>query len=157
MRKSPQIAVNMWSVTTFRGGGMIHYALSLLRELTQLIHNELIVFFSQPGKRLIRNSIDARTVRCIELSYPGEIYDFRHLFDVLFFPGSWSGMNMLDRPLVHVIPDIQHKFYPENFSPDELAYRNEHYLHSALASAHPLQTARSFWGRGHITSWASKS
>jgi glycosyltransferase involved in cell wall biosynthesis len=136
MRKSPQIAVNMWSVTTLRGGGMIHYALSLLRELTQLIPNELIVFFSRPGKRLIQNSIDARTVRCIELSYPGEIYDFRHLFDVLFFPGSWSGMNMLDRPLVHVIPDIQHQFYPEYFSPDELAYRNEHYLHSALASTY---------------------
>ena len=76
----------------------------------------------------------ARTVRCIELTYPGEIYDFRHLFDVLFVPGSWSGANMLDRPLVHVIPDIQEQFYPENFSPDELAYRNEYDLYSALAS-----------------------
>ena len=134
MHKIPTIAVNMWSVTTNRAGGMTHYALSLLRELTQLIPGELIVFFWQPGKRFIQNSIDARKVRCIELGCPGEIYEFRHLFDVLFVPGSWSGVNMLDRPLVHVIPDIQEQFYPENFTLDEVAYRNEHYLHSALAS-----------------------
>lgn len=124
----------MWSVTTNRAGGMTHYALSLLRELTQLIPRDLIVFFSQPGKRLLQNLIGNQTVRCIELSHPAAVYDFRRLIDVLFVPGSWSGVNMLDRPLVHVIPDIQEQFYPENFSPDQLSYRNEHYLYSALAS-----------------------
>lgn len=96
MPTCPRIAVNMWSVRTTRCGGMIHYSLNLLRELTQLIPTELIVFFSHPGKRLTQNSIGNQAVRCVELSYPGEIYDFRHLFDVSSVPGNWSGINMLE-------------------------------------------------------------
>jgi glycosyltransferase involved in cell wall biosynthesis len=133
MAMRPRIAVNMWFVTP-RSGGMLHYALSLLREFTQFVPGRLIVFSSLLGRQLISELQSKETVTWIELSYPQAIYDFRHLFDVLFTPGCWNEINMLDRPLVHVLPDIQEQYYPENFSPEDLAYRNTCYFYSALAS-----------------------
>jgi glycosyltransferase involved in cell wall biosynthesis len=130
----PRIGFNMWPYTTTQTGGMAYYALSLLRELSGLIPKRIVVFFSKEGKVLLKKAGDFSGVQRVEINDPGDIYDHRELFDVLFCPYHWGGVNMLDYPFVHVIPDIQEQYYPEFFSEDELTARNFWYPYSALAS-----------------------
>ncbi|HTY23957.1 MAG TPA: glycosyltransferase family 1 protein [Desulfomonilaceae bacterium] len=134
MKTSLRIGFNMWTHSTTAGGGMVYYALSLLREFCRALPENLVLFYGTHGKDLVSTVKEIGRVRQIELKSPGEIYDNRLLFDVLFSPNPWGGVNMLDYPTVHVIPDIQEQYYPGFFSHDEFELRSTIFQHSAKAS-----------------------
>jgi len=134
MKTALRIGFNMWTHRTTAGGGMVYYALSMLRKFCRTIPENLVLFHGAHGRNLVSTVKEIGRVRRIELRSPGEIYDNRRLFDVLFSPNPWGGINMLDYPNVHVIPDIQEQYYPEFFSDDELDLRSTIFAHSARAS-----------------------
>lgn len=134
MSNKIRIAYNMWPFSSVRAGGMAYYALSLLREFCHFIPDQLLLTYGPHSTDLLNTLKSVKNVRSVLLKDPQEIYDFRSDFDVLFTPNIWSGANMLDYPLVHVIPDIQEEFYPEFFSDFELNARHIHHPLAAKAS-----------------------
>lgn len=113
---------------------MAYYALSMLREFSRMIPENVVLFHGAHGRDLVSSVKEIRNIRRMELRHPGQLYDERSSFDVLFTPTVWGGVNMLDYPTVHVIPDIQEKYYPEFFSEEERELRDTISGHAARAS-----------------------
>jgi glycosyltransferase involved in cell wall biosynthesis len=121
----------MWPIFSTRGGGMVYYALSLVREFLLMIPDRVVIFYGVHGQDLLSQIPDAKKIL---LHSPQDLFDNRDKFDVLFTPSWWGGVNMGDRPTVHVIPDIQEQYYPQFFSDEDLWLRSKYYRHSAKAS-----------------------
>ena len=134
MKARLRIGFNMWPFSTTQAGGMAYYALSMLREFCRMVPEDMVLFYGAHGKDLVATVKEIRNIRQVELKNPAELYDYRSVFDTLFTPTIWGGVNMSDCPTVHVIPDIQEKYYPEFFSAEELDLRDTIAGHAARAS-----------------------
>jgi glycosyltransferase involved in cell wall biosynthesis len=119
----PRIGFNLSLYRDTRSGGMLYYALNMLAQFARKVPERLTLFCGRHSKELIRSidGIDDISVR--EIAEAGRIFDYRQEFDVLFTPGYWGSIAMLDYPTVHVIPDIQEQYYPEFFAGAQLNRR----------------------------------
>jgi len=99
----------MWTHTNTQAGGMVYYALSMLREFCRMVPERMVLFHGAHGKELVSTVKEISGVRRIELKNPAELHEHRSLFDILFSPTVWGGVNMLDMPAVNVVLDIQEK------------------------------------------------
>ncbi|MGC8660442.1 MAG: glycosyltransferase family 4 protein [Desulfomonilaceae bacterium] len=113
---------------------MLYYALSLLCEFLKIIPDRLSVFCGEHNKDFIHGIHGIARAKNHLISVPGDIFDFRNEFDILFCPAFWGGANMLDFPIVHTIPDIQEQFFPDFFVPIDLESLATYHPYTAKAS-----------------------
>lgn len=113
---------------------MVYCALSLLRELTPILQDRLVVFYYPSGERLLRTVKEFHRTRAVRLNHGFDIHEHTKLFDVLYTPYYWSDVSLPDVPVVSYIPDLQEHYFPQFFSEAVRQYRDMYYGYSARAS-----------------------
>ena len=134
MNGYPRIAINFWPYTGTECGGMLYYALSVIREFIRIVPDKLCIFYGEHNVKQIRSVPGILNIKRQRISSPEQILEFKHEFDILFCPAAWGGVNSFDYPLVHTIPDIQEQFYPDFFSSADLESRNTFHPYVARSS-----------------------
>ncbi len=129
-----KIAFNFLPFSTTRRGGVLYYSLNLLRELSCRRDCDGVVFLRPDAERWLRNREWFNSLTVIQVHEPHQILEHRFRFDLLFNFSCRGSVQALDFPVITFLPDIQHKYYPEFFSPVDLSYRNAHYPRAVYSS-----------------------
>lgn len=133
-----RIGVNLVALVS-NGGGMRQYVLQLLPWMLRQSAHELVLFYhwrSQPTiatmlRRLSRS--ERNRVRTAFIVDQSEIFGHADDFDVYFCPLNCLAPDLLDRPTLAMLPDIQDHFFPQYFTDEQRFLRNYHYSRSAHA------------------------
>lgn len=102
-----------------------------------------------PARAHFASGNGAPRVRVIEVACEEEIFDHLDAFDLFFGPLNNLQPRIYDRPTVAILHDIQEHFYPQYFSPGDLAARREIYP-EICRSATTLVTISEFCRRTMI-------
>lgn len=127
-RHRQRIGVNLFPLE-LRGGGMKQYVLQLLPLLIRNTDHEFIVYHNLAGLRLLvelRRDLtvaERSRMKMVEISHPNDIYRSAKDFDVFFCPLNGFEPQLLDRPTLATLADVQERFFPQYFSAGELAAR----------------------------------
>jgi glycosyltransferase involved in cell wall biosynthesis len=134
-----RIGVNLWPLTT-RGGGMRHYVLQLLPWLARLSGHRFLLFHGPHGQPSLAPMLrrlahdERRRLRPVEVESQEEIYAHAHRFDVFFCPLNALAPDLLDRPTLATLADVQEQFFPQYFTAEQLATRSWLYPRTARAA-----------------------
>ncbi|HVS40130.1 MAG TPA: glycosyltransferase family 1 protein [Gemmataceae bacterium] len=134
-----RIGVNLFSLT-LNGGGMRQYALDLLPWMVRRSPHRFLLFHgaqAQPSvAQLLRRLHPAERNRVLPIYFEDQDQIFRKApwFDVLFCPLNCLAPDLLDRPTVAALADIQERFFPQYFTPETRRIRAELYPHTAHAA-----------------------
>jgi glycosyl transferase family 4 len=137
--ESLRIGVNLFPLA-LAGGGMRQYVLHLLPWMVRLSPHRFLLFHgpqAQPSvAQILRGLRPAERNRVLPLYFEDQDRIFRkaHAFDVFFCPLNCLAPDLLDRPTVATLADVQERFFPEYFTPQELRTRAEFYPHTAHAA-----------------------
>ncbi len=129
-----RIGINMCPFSSSEGGGIIHYGLSLFRELADLVPERVRIFYCDRGVPLLSPTLNAPHLKKIKLDGARGMLEHKKAMDVLLNPFPWPDITIPDLPLVNFLPDIQEQYYPKFFSQAALTNRGIYYGHSARAS-----------------------
>lgn len=127
-RHQHRIGINLFPLE-LRGGGMKHYVLQLLPLLVRRTNHEFVLYHGLTGLPSIGgvwrdlSSAERARVRLVEIGHAHEIYGHAKDFDVYFCPLNGFEPQLLDRPTLATLADVQERFFPQYFSPGELAAR----------------------------------
>ncbi len=80
MKTPLRIGYNIWPHSTTEGGGMVYFALSLLREFCRTIPENLLLFYAPHGRDLVSSVKEISCIKKIELRRPGDIFQYRQFF-----------------------------------------------------------------------------
>ena len=123
------VGIDCWALR-LDGGGARYVFESLLEKLKSapyrfllFLHPEAYQCVQQVEDRigLLRNVIKLR------IGSPEEVHRYSRLFDVFYCPFNNISARCFDKPVVAVLHDIQEKFHPEFFSPNDRHARAETY------------------------------
>ncbi len=128
-----RIGFNIFPYRSTRSGGILYYALTMLREFVGKIPDQITLFCGKHSRKLVHCTGHLGSVATRKLREPGEIFDHVDEFDVLFTPAAWGGVTTFDKPTIHVLPDIQEYYYPQFFSSSEL--KSRHLYHPWVAKS----------------------
>lgn len=134
-----RIGINLFALT-LGGGGMRQYVLQLLPWLLRLSGHHLVVFYHLQGwpslATLLRGLRPAERcrVRTIEIDSQEQVFAHADAFDVYFAPLNCLAPDLLDRPSLSTLADVQEQFFPEYFTPQQLRDRAQLYPHTARAA-----------------------
>ena len=134
-----RIGVNLFPLTR-TGGGMRQYVLQLLPWMVRRSPHRFLLFHgaqrSPPWPSLLRGLHPAERNRVLPFYFEDQDQILRkaHRFDVFFCPLNCLAPDLLDRPTVATLADIQERFFPHYFTPLELRTRAEFYPHTAHAA-----------------------
>jgi glycosyltransferase involved in cell wall biosynthesis len=135
-REVLRVGVNLWPLTT-RGGGMRHYVLQLLPWLARLSRHRFLLFHGPHGQPtlapILRRMSHGQRRRClaIEIESQQQIYTHAHRFDVFFCPLNALAPDLLDRPTLATLADVQEQFFPQYFTDEQLTTRSRLYPRTA--------------------------
>lgn len=135
-----RIGVNLFPLS-LGGGGARQYVLELLPWLLRLSPHRLVLFHGPQGQpsvaQLLRRLHPAQRnrVRTVSVENQEEIYRHATAFDFYFCPLNCLVPDLLDRPTLVTLHDVQERFFPHYFSADELRARAESYPHAAHAAS----------------------
>jgi glycosyltransferase involved in cell wall biosynthesis len=133
-----RIGVNLFSLAS-HGGGMRQYVLQVLPWLLRLSPCRLLLFYhwqGQPSLAAMLRRLPAalrNRIRTVLVENQNNIFGHADDFDVLFCPLCALAPDLLDRPIVATIPDIQERFFPQYFTTDQLAARAYCYPYTSHA------------------------
>jgi glycosyltransferase involved in cell wall biosynthesis len=133
-----RIGVNLFSLV-LQGGGMRQYVLQLLPWMLRLSSHQLLLFYhwrSQPSLASLLRRLtpgERSRVQLLLIEDQNDIYRHAGAFDVLFCPLCAVAPDLLDRPTLATIPDIQEQFFPEYFTDDQRHMRAYYYPYTAHA------------------------
>src|SRR5262249_3814939 len=134
-----RVGVNLWPLTT-RGGAMRPYALPLLPWLARLSRHRFLLFHGPHGlptlARMLRHlSHEQRSrLRPVAIESQEAIYAHAHRFDVFFCPLNALAPDLLDRPTLATLADVQEQFFPQYFTDEQLTTRSWLYPRTARAT-----------------------
>ena len=134
-----RIGVNLFPLA-LAGGGMRQYVLQLLPRLVRRSPHRFLLFHgaqAQPSvARLLHDLRPADRNRVLPFFFEDQDQIFRqaHHFDVYFCPLNCLAPDLLDRPTVAALADVQERFFPDYFTPQERQTRAEYYPHTAHAA-----------------------
>lgn len=134
-----RIGVNLYPLA-LRGGGMRQYALQLLPWLVRLSRHRFVLFHAahgQPSLAAILRQLSAAErarVRSVQIVHQDEIFGHADRFDIYFCPLNCLAPDLLDRPTVATLADVQEQFFPHYFTPEQLALRGLLYPRTARAA-----------------------
>ncbi|MGC1275431.1 MAG: glycosyltransferase family 1 protein [Planctomycetaceae bacterium] len=124
-----RLGVNLFPLA-LRGGGMRQYVLQLLPLLVRRTDHEFVIFHGLTALPSIGGTLrglsdaERARVRLVEVEHSHEIYAHTKSFDVYFCPLNGFEPQLLDRPTLATLADVQERFFPQYFSPGELAARS---------------------------------
>jgi glycosyltransferase involved in cell wall biosynthesis len=133
-----RIGINL-SGLTLGGGGMRQYVLQLLPWLLRLSAHRFVVFYHLQGwpslaSLLRRLSPEQRgRLELVEVHRQEDVFAHAGRFDVYFSPLNGFGPDLLDRPTLSTIADVQEQFFPHYFTAESLGHRAAIYPHTAHA------------------------
>jgi glycosyltransferase involved in cell wall biosynthesis len=133
-----RIGVNLLALS-IGGGGMRQYVLQLLPWLLRLSTHRLVLFYHLQGwpslagmlRRL--SAAERSRIRTIEINDQEDVFVHADTFDVWFAPLNSFTPDLLDRPTLSTLADIQEHFFPEYFTPEQRKQRAIVYPHTARA------------------------
>ncbi len=137
--ESLRIGVNLFPLA-LAGGGMRQYVLQLLPDMVRRSSHRFLLFHgaqAQPSvAQLLRRLHPAERNRVLPFFFEDQEQILRrsHRFDVFFCPLNCLAPDLLDRPTVATLADVQERFFPHYFTPLELRTRVEFYPHTAHAA-----------------------
>jgi len=120
-----------------RIGGMRQYVLQLIPWMVRRSSHDFLLFHTWKGQSSLAQMLRGMTLaerRRIELVLVEDhdaIYRHAGRFDVLFSPLNCLAPDLLDRPTICTLPDIQEQFYPQHFRASQLSYRADTYPRAA--------------------------
>jgi glycosyltransferase involved in cell wall biosynthesis len=123
-----RIGVNLYALS-LRGGGMRQYALQMLPWIVRLSNHSFVFFYASQGQSslaliLRQLSMEERArVATVEIVHQDEIFGHADRFDLFFCPLNGFAPNLVDRPTVGTLADVQEQFFPEYFTPEQRALR----------------------------------
>ncbi|MBI4625301.1 MAG: glycosyltransferase family 4 protein [Verrucomicrobia bacterium] len=126
-------------------GGVGNYVATLLREWPQLFPEDQLVLARTDGAAAFVNALRAapNAYRDLRLESLEQIVDHLDAFDVWFNPFGHYSPRPVAKPTVLALMDIQERFFPQFFEPDDLAFRLRHY-DSSLQHADRIITISEF-------------
>jgi glycosyltransferase involved in cell wall biosynthesis len=133
-----RIGINL-SALTLGGGGMRQYALQLLPWMLRLSPHRLVVFYHLQGWPSLATVLrrlgpaERGRVEAVEIDRQEQVFEHAHHFDVYFSPLNGLGPDLLDRPTLSTIADVQEQFFPQYFTAEQLRGRALVYPHTAHA------------------------
>jgi glycosyltransferase involved in cell wall biosynthesis len=133
-----RIGINLYPLA-LRGGGMRQYVLQLIPWLLRLSAHRIQLFHGshgQPSVAAILRQLappERCRVRAVEIEHQDEIFGYADRFDLYFCPLNCFYPNLLDRPTVATLADVQEQFFPEYFTPEQRQMRAELYPRTAHA------------------------
>jgi hypothetical protein len=122
-----KIGVNFVPFSPLRRGGVVYYSLNLLRELASLRARDVVLFVRPDTEKWLQNREWFSSLTVIQVQIPHQILDHRSRFDVLLNLGYRECVHAMALPVTTFIHDVQHKYYPQFWSTEELSYRNTYY------------------------------
>jgi glycosyltransferase involved in cell wall biosynthesis len=142
-----RIGVNLVALVS-NGGGMRQYVLQLLPWMLRQSAHHFVLFYhwrSQPTittmlRRLTR--AERNRVRTVFIIDQVEIFGYAADFDVYFCPLNCLAPDLLDRPTLTMLPDIQEHFFPHYFTDEQLSLRSYYYPRGAHAVTTLLTISR---------------
>jgi glycosyltransferase involved in cell wall biosynthesis len=133
-----RIGVNLLALS-LGGGGMRQYVLQLLPWLLRLSAHRLVLFYHLQGwpslAGMLRRLSPAERgrIRTIEIEEQEDVFAHADSFDVWFAPLNAFAPDLLDRPTLSTLADIQEHFFPEYFTAEQRKQRAIVYPHTARA------------------------
>ncbi len=133
-----RIGVNLYALVS-NGGGMRQYVLQLLPWLVRLSNHSFVLFHGSHGQPSLAAIVrqlslaERERVESVEVSHQDELFGHADRFDVTFCPLNGFAPDLLDRPTVATLADVQEQFFPEYFTPEQLALRAILYPRTAHA------------------------
>src|SRR5262249_46299369 len=128
--------------------------LQLIPWLVRLSGHTLQLFHGPHGQPSVASALrslsppERRRVEAVEVGTEDDIFAHSGRFDVYFCPLNRLAPRLLDRPTLPTLPDVQELFFPEYFTPEQLADRRAHY--PFLARAVTLLLTISEYSKGTI-------
>ena len=135
---SLRIGVNL-IVLTSNGGGMRQYVLQLLPWMLRQSPHHLVIYYHWRGQPSLATMLRRLTpaersrIRLVLVKEHEEIFAHADEFDVYFCPLNCLAPDLLDRPTLVTLPDIQERFYPHYFTREQLYLRDYFYPFSSRA------------------------
>jgi len=134
-----RIGVNLYALS-LHGGGMRQYVLQLLPALVRRSSHHFVLFSgsaSRSSVSLILKQIslaERYRVRVVDVPHQEAIHTHSDLFDFYFCPLNSLAPDLLDRPTLATLADVQEQFFPEYFTPQQLELRAVLYPRTARAA-----------------------
>jgi GT2 family glycosyltransferase/glycosyltransferase involved in cell wall biosynthesis len=123
-----RIGINLYNLRS-SGGGMRQYVLQLVPWLVRLSGHSFVLFYAshgQPSLALILRQLDASErsrVQTVEVAHQDEVFAHADRFDLWFCPLNGFAPDLVDRPTVGTLADVQEQFFPEYFTPEQRELR----------------------------------
>src|SRR5262245_24084686 len=130
-----RVGVNLFPLT-LGGGGMRQYVLQLLPWLLRLSGHALVLFHGAHGLPSLAGMLrrlslpERRRVRMVTVEDQEEIFGHAQDFDVFFCPLNCLAPDLLDRPTLATLADVQERFFPQYFTRADLEARAKFYPHT---------------------------
>ena len=118
---------------------MKHYVMQLIPWLLRLSHHDFILFYRVQGLPPLASALrklstsDRGRVQLVEIEDQEEIFGHAHRFDLYFCPLNGFAPNLLDRPTLGTLADIQDQYFPQYFTEVDLRVRRILYPFMARA------------------------
>lgn len=114
------------------GGGARYAFESLFLSLLRVEKNLVFLLFADAASHdvveaLEKKADDPARVRLVKIAHPLGIFSHADDFDVYFCPLNNVDPRLFFKPSLAILHDIQDQIFPQYFSPDDRASRNEHY------------------------------
>lgn len=116
-----RIGVNLFALMP-QGGGMREYVLQLLPWLVRGSSHSYLLFHGDHGRQPLEALVGQLTteervrVGTVEIVVQDEILAHADRFDLLFCPLNGLAPDLLDRPTVATLADVQEQFFPHYFT-----------------------------------------
>ena len=129
-----KIGINMYHLVP-ENGGVVQYVLTLLQHWPRLCPGDPLVLFCFPRNTALLEAVPAVFERRM-LQDQDEIARSLAGIDVFFCPFTALYPRPLPLPSVVTIVDLQERFFPEFFSPEDMRNRFHHYDWSVALADH---------------------
>src|SRR5437763_9081565 len=137
-RGALRLGVNLFALS-LGGGGMRQYVLQLLPGLLRHSPHTFVLFYAAQGQPSLAaflrrlHPAERNRVRTVPITDQGEIFRHAGAFDMYFCPLNALAPDLLDRPTLATLADVQEQFYPHYFTREQLDARAWLYPHTAHA------------------------
>jgi alpha-1,3-rhamnosyl/mannosyltransferase len=118
----PRIGFCLWHTLVDHPFSLRFVSQSLLREWSRICPERIIVFYNTHRKELLREVEVLDKVRGLGLRKLEHIFRYQREFDVLYHPIWWGQTSFLDRPQVHLIPEVFSPLYRHFYGKRELEH-----------------------------------
>jgi len=122
-----------WMEADNKFGGTFQYAVRLISAIVEHTDATVVAIISKSGKDIFSHLKAHRNFRDVLVSSPFLLRDIveRENINLIHTPIQYFPSLTLSVPMITTLHDLQHFYYPEFFTAEEIEFRNMLYRHSA--------------------------